>query len=102
MDSTARTPRDAADHTNSLLPSPPPEEETPLPVPAPEAPSVSAAATSALAKGKQLVRARLEAQTTYEDRLIRDILLAERFRARFLLALPTIALFLLVVQGNSD
>src|SRR4051794_28681418 len=92
----------SANRTSSLLPPPPEEESAPEPAPSRSAASVGSAATLALEKGKQLVRARLDARATYEDRLIRDILLAERFRARFLLALPTIALFLLVVQGNSD
>ena len=101
MDSPARRLREAADRADSLLPGAP-EEATPLPVAPPDAPSVGSAATLAIETGKRLVRARLDARATYEDRLLRDILLAERFRARFLLALPTIALFLLVVQGNSD
>ena len=90
----------SADRTSSLLP-PPPDEEDARDA-SRDVASVGRAATRALATGEALVRAHLDAQGTYEGRLLRDILHAERFRARFLLALPAIALFLLVVQGNSD
>lgn len=64
--------------------------------------AVETAAALAIATGKRIVRAHLDARETFEDRLARDILLAERFRARLLVAIPAIALFVLVVQGNSD
>jgi len=87
----------------SLLPPPEEEEQPRAATPAPdEVATVGGAATLAFATGKRLIRAGLDARETFEDRLVRDILHAERFRGRLLLALPTIALFLLVVQGNSD
>lgn len=66
------------------------------------APTAAALATAIGETGKRLVKAHVDARETFEHRLVRDILLAERFRARLLVAIPTIALFLLVVEGNSD
>lgn len=66
------------------------------------APTAAALASAIGETGKRLVKAHVDARETFEHRLVRDILLAERFRARLLVAIPTIALFALVVVGNSD
>jgi len=58
--------------------------------------------TNALASGRRPKRADEDARETFERRLDRDILAAERFRAMLLVAIPAIALFALVVEGNAD
>lgn len=88
--------------TTSVIPPPPAEEEPRASRVPRELPSVTKAATAAIATGKRAVRAQLDAREGFEDRLVRDILLAERFRARLLVAIPATALFALVVIGNSD
>lgn len=95
----------SADRTSSVLPPPPDEEEAGGRGGAGgrgKEGLVEEAAALAVATGRRLVHARVDARETFEDRLVGDILLAERFRARLLVAIPAIALFALVVQGNSD
>src|SRR5690349_13759742 len=43
----------------------------------------------------------VDALETFERRLVRDILAAERFRAILLVAIPSVALFVLFVEGNA-
>lgn len=86
----------------SVIP-PPPDEERMSVVPATTRLPTAVEVASAISEtGKKIVQRHIDARETFEHRLVRDILLAERFRARLLVAIPTIALFLLVVQGNSD
>ncbi|MBS2017239.1 MAG: adenylate/guanylate cyclase domain-containing protein [Deltaproteobacteria bacterium] len=92
----------SADRSPTSVLPPPREEERGAPPP-PSKKEVAVALATALNKtGRRLVQRHLDARETFEHRLVRDILLAERFRARLLVAIPTIALFLLVVEGNSD
>jgi adenylate cyclase len=49
----------------------------------------------------RLPPAHIDPQEAFERRLVRDILAAERFRAILLVAVPSVALFALVVEGNA-
>jgi adenylate cyclase len=53
------------------------------------------ASPSAAARGHD------DPRETFERRLVRDILAAERFRAILLVAIPSVALFVLFVEGNA-
>jgi adenylate cyclase len=50
---------------------------------------------------KRIGLAHVDTREAFERRLVREILVAERFRALFLFAIPTVALFALVVIGGA-
>jgi len=54
------------------------------------------------ARPSQVGEAHIDSREAFERLLVRDILAAERFRATLLVAIPSIALFALVVQGNAN
>ena len=76
--------------------SEPPSSERPPPS---EAPRIEA--PSSVAPPSTGVQEPLDPREAFEGRLVQDILAAERFRAALLLVIPTLALFVLVVEGNA-
>jgi len=83
---------DGAERSSEPPPSEPPSEP-PAPSEAPSEAPASSAPSSA--------QALLDPREAFEHRLVHDILAAERFRAILLLVIPTVALFVLVVEGNA-
>jgi adenylate cyclase len=83
---------------DSTPPPPAPGDVTPGPLslvpPRPTVESIKAAA-------KRVATAHVDTREAFERRLVREILVAERFRALFLFAIPTVALFALVVIGGA-
>lgn len=100
-----QTERPSSPPPASFVPStPPPPPPTVAPPPAPTAdrasttPSILPARPTAAAIAAQ---AHIDPREAFERRLVREILGAERFRALLLFAIPTVALFALVVVGGA-
>ncbi len=87
-----------ASFTSSVPPPPPAPPPDAAPEPARTQVSLLPARPTAAAIAAQ---ARLDPREAFERRLVREILGAERFRALLLLAIPTVALFALVVVGGA-
>ncbi len=97
-DETVPQERSSSPPPATFRPSTPPPTAASPPAPTPGPPSLVPPRPTAAAIAAQ---AHIDPREAFERRLVREILGAERFRALLLFAIPTVALFALVVVGGA-